>query len=225
MDPYIDGTYCAACYGRLIWSFQGTLKLQSDSEVSPIRHHENVKRLLSPLHPAFNVQVVYNIWTNRLQNLYIHYTVIVIRHWVQLSIDLQWSVVVCQANCFQWNHRTLQLYQGPYSHPVSPCSWTLRSSARKWPGLKEKKTVSVRADLDMVAYLPNGLLFCIVCWQQQLQISDSLTDPFFNPVLHNVHLATTRWQDLFQSNGPPPEPENWQKHWLKSCTKGYGTLV
>lgn len=88
--------------------------------------------------------------------------------------------------------------------------------------LKQTKTVSVRADLDMVAYLPNGLLFSIVCWQQQLQISDSLANPFFNPVLHNVHLATTRWQDLFQSNGPPPAPETWQKHWLKSCTKGCG---
>lgn len=164
MDPYIDGTYCAACYGRLIWSFQGTLKLQSDSEVSPIRHHENVKRLLSPLHPAFNVQVVYNIWTNRLQNLYIHYTVIVIRHWVQLSIDLQWSVVVCQANCFQWNHRTLQLYQGPYSHPVSPCSWTLRSSARKWPGLKEKNNCvspSRSRHGGLLAKWP-ALLYCLL---------------------------------------------------------------
>ncbi len=79
----VDGsrwTYYAACYGRLIWSFQGTLKLQSDSEVSPIRHHENVKRLLSPLHAAFNVQVVYNMRTNKMQNPLVDFTVIVIHH-------------------------------------------------------------------------------------------------------------------------------------------------
>ena len=83
--------------------------------------------------------------------------------------------------------------------------------------LKETKTVSVRADLDMVAYLPNGLLFSIVCWQQQFQISDSLADPFFNPVLHNVHLATTRWARSF--------PIQWTTTWTGELSKTLAEIL